>query len=103
MLVRGGQAGRHPRPGAEFQLTTASRNELMPIFQLVMQPSAESALETLQFIAADVSGALVFANQHPSTLPAELWQGGARMCRLIYSEEASSWTVADQGSEIAAN
>lgn len=79
-----------------------SRNELMPIFQFVMQPSAESTPETLQFIAADVSGALVFANQHPSSLPAELWQGGARVCGLIYSEKASSWTVADQGSETAA-
>lgn len=36
----------------------------MPIFQLVLQTSADSLPETLQFIAADVLSALRFANQH---------------------------------------
>lgn len=75
----------------------------MPIFQLVLQPSADSAPETLQFIAADVPSALTFANQHTSSLPAELWQGVSRVCRLTYSKQKGSWIVADQGAEIAAS
>jgi hypothetical protein len=73
----------------------------MPIFQLVLQTSADSTPETLQFIAANVSGALTFANQHGSALPAELWEGGALVCKLEYSEQAGSWFVADQDARAA--
>ena len=44
----------------------------MPIFQLLIQIFSNLLPETLQFIAADVPSALKFANQHTSSLPAEL-------------------------------
>ena len=75
----------------------------MPIFQLVLQISANSLPETLQFIAADVPSALQFANQHPSPLPAELWEGGACVCELMYSEQDAAWHVVDPGTKAAAS
>lgn len=75
----------------------------MPIFQLVLQTSADPLPETLQFIAADVPNALRFANQHPSTLPAELWEGGVRVCKLLFSEQDAAWHVVDPGSRAAAS
>ena len=75
----------------------------MPIFQLVIQSSEDVPYETLQFIAADVPGALTFASQYRSPLPAELWQGGKRVCTLIYSEQDASWVIASQDSEQKTN
>lgn len=75
----------------------------MPIFQLVLQISADSLPETLQFIAADVPSALKFANQHTSSLPAELWEGGACVCELRFSEQDDAWHVVDPGTKAAAS
>lgn len=75
----------------------------MPIFQLVLQISADSLPETLQFIAADVPSALKFANQHTSSLPAELWEGGVRVCELMFSEQDAAWHVVDPGTKAAAS
>lgn len=75
----------------------------MPIFQLVLQASVDSAPETLQFIAADVQSALTFANQHRSALPAELWDGGTRVCELRFSEQDAAWHVVDPGTRAAAS
>jgi hypothetical protein len=65
----------------------------MPIFQMIIRASLEEPHETLQFIAANVSGALTFANQYESPLPAELWQDGVHVCDLAYSEEENIWSV----------
>lgn len=67
----------------------------MPLFQLILKSSPDSALETLQFIAGDVPNALRFANRHTSQLPAELWCDGQRVCRLEYEERIGSWIIAD--------
>lgn len=73
----------------------------MPLFQLTMQPTPQCAPETLQFIAGDVANAITFANRYTSTIPAELWSDGRRVCRLEYDEPTGSWVVADQAEKIA--
>lgn len=73
----------------------------MPLYQLTMQPTPQSAPETLQFIAGDVPSALTFANRFPSPVPAELWSDGRRICRLVYNKQAGSWVVTDPGSKPA--
>lgn len=67
----------------------------MPLYQLTMQSTPQSAPETLQFIAGDVPSALTFANRHTSSVPAELWSEGRRVCRLELDEKTGSWVVAD--------
>lgn len=57
----------------------------MPLFQLLMQKSEDSWPETIQFIAADLQVALRFANQRTTSLPAELSEGGVRVCELRFS------------------
>ncbi len=73
----------------------------MPLYQLTMQSSPQSAPETLQFIAGDVSSALTFANRHASSLPAELWSDGRRVCWLEYDEESAAWVVAGSTETIS--
>lgn len=75
----------------------------MPIFQLVLQISEDSLPETLQFIAADVPSALKFANQHTSSLPAELWESGVRVCELMFSERDAAWHIVDPSSRAVAS
>lgn len=75
----------------------------MPIFQLILRSSLEELPETLQFIAPDVPGALIFANQHRSPLPAELWRDGDRVCNLVCSESDGVWSVAPDTPEAKAN
>lgn len=74
----------------------------MPIFQLLLQTSEDSLPETIQFIAADLQVALRFANQHTTSLPAELWEGGVRVCELRFSEQSDTWHVVDPGNPAAA-
>jgi len=73
----------------------------MPLYQLTMQPTPQSAPETLQFIAGDVPSALTFANRYPSPVPAELWSDGRRVCRLEYDENTGSWVAADPAAKSA--
>lgn len=73
----------------------------MPLYQLTMQPTPQSAPETLQFIAGDVPSALTFANRYTSTVPAELWSDGRRVCRLVHDENTGSWVVADPATQPA--
>jgi hypothetical protein len=72
----------------------------MPLFQLIMQTSPQADPEALQFIAGDVPSALVFADRHTSSLPAELWCDGARVCRLEYSEQTGKWNVAGRQAKL---
>lgn len=73
----------------------------MPLYQLTMQPTPQSAPETLQFIAGDVPSALTFANRYTSPIPAELWSDGRRVCRLVHDDSTGSWVVADPGEKSA--
>lgn len=73
----------------------------MPLYQLTMQLSPQSAPETLQFIAGDVPSALMFANRYSSPMPAELWSDGRRVCQLMHDENTGLWVVADPGAMLA--
>lgn len=73
----------------------------MPLFQLILQASPQSAPETLQFIAGDVPSALKFANRQTSSLLSELWCDGSRVCRFEYDEQTGAWVIADAEAKIA--
>lgn len=73
----------------------------MPLYQLTMQATPQSAPETLQFIAGDVQSALTFVNHYTSPVPAELWSEGRHVCRLDYDKQSGSWGIADPAEKIA--
>jgi hypothetical protein len=75
----------------------------MPIFQMIIRPSLEEPHETLQFIAANLRGALSFANQYRSPAPAQLWQDGICLCDLVYSENDGAWKVTHKAPEAKAS
>lgn len=54
----------------------------MPLFQLVLQPTAESQCVTVQYEADAMPTAIALAAHHASSASAALWCEGRIVCRI---------------------